>query len=266
MIFKVEDAYFSYNKNAAKLNPEEFLLQNINFTVEQSEVISILGANGAGKTTLVKCLLGLLNWTRGQSTLNGKNIKDYKPKEFWSKTAYVPQAKVNSFAYTVEEMVLLGRTPLLGPTEKPHQKDYEMALFCLDQLGIFHLKDKLVSEISGGEYQLALIARALTCQPELLVLDEPESNLDFKNQMIVMEQITKLRATQGISVIMNTHFPEHAINNSDKAIILFPDRTMTFGPTKQTVTEENLSKAFDMSIHMETVSYNSAEHTFFMKK
>ncbi len=266
MTFSVQNAYFTYSSNTQKLNEKDYLLQNINFSINQSEIISILGANGAGKTTLVKCMLGLLKWTRGQSTLNGKNINSYKPKNFWSKTAYVPQAKNNAFAYTVEDLVLLGRTPLLGPTEKPHQKDYEMALFCLDQMGIVHLKDKLVSEISGGEHQLALIARALTCQPQLLVLDEPESNLDFRNQMLVMEQITKLRETQGISVIMNTHFPEHAINNSDKTIILFPDRSMLFGPTKETVTEENMSAAFSMNIHMETVSYNSTEHTFFMKK
>lgn len=266
MTFAIENAYFTYSKTPQKLNEKDFLLQNINFSINQSEIISILGANGAGKTTLVKCMLGLLKWTRGQSTLNGKNINSYKPKDFWSKTAYVPQAKNNSFAYTVEDLVLLGRTPLLGPTEKPHQKDYEMALFCLDQMGIVHLKDKLVSEISGGEHQLALIARALTCQPQLLVLDEPESNLDFRNQMLVMEQITKLRETQNISVIMNTHFPEHAINSSDKSIILFPDRTMIFGPTDQTVTEENLSASFGIDIHMEDIIYNSIKHTFFMKK
>lgn len=263
MNFEVRNGTFSYQlKSAVKKN----LLENINFSIGDSQIVSILGANGAGKTTLVKCLCGLLKWNSGESLLNSKNIKDYSQKEFWSRVAYVPQAKLTSFVYTVEEMVLLGRSPRLGTIEKPHQKDYEITLECLDALGIFHLKDKLCSEISGGEYQLTLIARALACQPELLILDEPESNLDFKNQAIVMDSITKLRDTQNISVIMNTHFPDHAINNSDKAIILFPNAEYIFGNTKEVVTEETLSKAFSMELHMENISYNNKNHSVIIRK
>lgn len=262
MIFSVQNGCFSYTKKKKFSEKKEIpLLNNINLTITDGEILSILGANGAGKTTLVKCLLGLLQWDEGESLLDYRNIKEYSQKDFWSQAAYVPQAKLNSFVYTVEEMVLLGRSPRLGPLEQPKQIDFEIAGECLDTLGIYPLKDKLCSEISGGEYQLTLIARALACQPKLLILDEPEANLDFHNQSIVMNAIENLRNRQNISFIINTHFPEHAISCSDKSIVLLPEGRYLFGDTDETVTEKVLSEAFNINLHMEKINYNSRTHT-----
>jgi len=254
MIFSVKNGCFSYKQN-------KIILDDINFSVNEAEVLSILGSNGVGKTTLIKCMLGLLKWQCGETDIDEKNILQMKQKEFWSNVGYVPQAKLNTFVYSVEEMVVLGRSPRLGELQQPRAADYEIADDCLETLGIAHLKNKLCNQISGGEYQLVLIARALASQPKLLVLDEPESNLDFKNQLIVCKAITKLQKERHISAIINTHFPEHALTLSQKTLFLLNDGSTIYGNTKVIVNEENLSRAFNMTVRMRDVSLPEGMHT-----
>jgi iron complex transport system ATP-binding protein len=254
MNFSVKNGCFGYKEN-------DNVLDDINFSVDEAEVLSILGANGVGKTTLIKCMLGLLKWKCGETDIDERNVTTMKQKEFWSKVGYVPQAKINTFVYTVEEMVVLGRSPRLGDWEQPRKQDYEIACDCLETLGILHLKDKLCNEISGGEYQLVLIARALASEPKLLVLDEPESNLDFKNQLIVCDAIVKLRKERHISAIINTHFPEHALTLSQKTLLLLNDGSTIYGKTDVIVNEENLSRAFNMTVYVRDVDLPEGAHT-----
>ena len=173
----------------------------------------------------------------------------------------IAQAKLSAFAYTVDEMVLLGRNSHLGMLEQPGKKDKEIASKCIDRIGIGYLKGKLCSKISGGELQMVLIARALAAEPKLMILDEPESNLDFKNQLIVLETIKSLRDEEGISSIVNTHYPEHAISISDKALILNRDGSSVFGPAHSSIIEENLEKAFGVNVKIKDFYHREKKYT-----
>lgn len=254
MKFAVKEGCFGYSEN-------KMILNQISFEVCDNEILSILGSNGVGKTTLLRCTLGLLNWNSGETLIDGKNIRSMKHAEFWRQIGYVPQAKLSAFAYTTEEMVLLGRNSHLKLLEQPGKKDREIAAACMEKIGIGHLKGKLCSRISGGELQMVLIARALTARPKLLILDEPESNLDFKNQLIVLETIRNLRDEEGISSVVNTHYPGHAISISDKALILNRDGSSVFGPAHSSIVEENLEKAFGVNVKIKDFYHREKKYT-----
>lgn len=235
MILKIENASFGYGKDN--------ILKNVSLTAEKGELVAILGPNGAGKTTLLRCMLGFLKWKEGKSTLDDKDIRDIPHKKLWSSIAYVPQAKNFTSAMPVTEAVLLGRTSRISFYRQPTEKDIQAVEEIMQRLGISHLENKLCSEISGGELQMVLIARALASQPEILVLDEPESNLDFKNQLIVLDTLSEL-STQGVTCIFNTHYPAHALTRCDKALLLFKEGVSIFGDTATVVTEKNIESAF----------------------
>ncbi|MBQ8829787.1 MAG: ABC transporter ATP-binding protein [Burkholderiaceae bacterium] len=242
MQFQVKNGYFSYGNHE--------VLHGIDFTFDCQGVMSILGRNGAGKTTLLKCMLGLQHWTQGQTLINGFDITKIASKKFWSEIGYVPQAKMPSFSYSVQELVVLGRNVHIGNFAQPGRKDWEIVEESLELVGIAHLKNKLCNQISGGEYQLALVARALVSQPKLLILDEPESNLDFKNQLRILKVITKLTQEKKIGAIINTHFPAHALEISSKALLMLPGNRSLFGPTQEILTEKNLTKSFGIDVRI----------------
>ena len=157
--------------------------------------------------------------------------------------AYVPQAKSASGAFTAFETVLLGRSSRLNIFSSPKKEDILKAEEALEKLGISRLADKKCSEMSGGELQMVLIARALAAEPELLVLDEPESNLDFKNQLIVLDTMSSL-TRDGMVCIFNTHYPEHALRMADKSLILSKGGSYIFGETGKVLTRDNIRSAF----------------------
>jgi iron complex transport system ATP-binding protein len=236
MKLTIENAGFSHKKGVP-------VIQNLNFSAQSGEVIAILGPNGAGKTTLLRCMMGFLHWDTGKSMLDGENIREISPKRLWRRVSYVPQAKGVSSALTGREMILLGCTNRIGVFSAPGKKEKNQVEELADKLGITALLDKKCSEISGGELQMILIARALAAKPELLILDEPESNLDFKNQLIVLETISKL-AAEGICCIFNTHYPTHALLHATKSLILHKGGASIFGDTATVLTEENIQSAF----------------------
>ena len=236
MNLTVKNGSFSYRKNAPIFN-------DINFSVDSGEILAILGPNGAGKTTMLKCITGMLKWKGGQSLLDGEPIHSMSARKLWSQMAYVPQAKAASSAYTAFETVLLGRSSRLNAFSTPKQEDLDKAKEVMDLLGISHLMDKKCSAISGGELQMVLIARALASEPQVLILDEPESNLDFKNQLVVLDTMTQL-AQKGMTCVFNTHYPAHALQRADKSLILSRGGDYIFGRTTTVVTEENIRKAF----------------------
>jgi iron complex transport system ATP-binding protein len=203
VIFSVNHAYFAYRAG-------QYVLQDINFRVEPGQIVAVLGPNGIGKTTLLKCMIGLLRWTEGNSTVDDTSVDRIHYRELWKKIAYVPQAKNSVSSFTTEEMVVMGRSAHIGTLRQPGAIDYEYARQAMEEVGIIHLKDKQCNEMSGGELQMVLIARALAVQPSMLVLDEPESNLDFKNQLIILETIERLSRERNISSVFNTHYPAHA--------------------------------------------------------
>lgn len=236
MRLSVEHGSFFYKKEVP-------IFADINFEVDSGEILAILGPNGAGKTTMLRCITGMLKWKHGKSLLDGEDIAGMTPRKLWSKMAYVPQAKAVSSAYTALEMVLLGRSSRLNLFEAPKKADVNKVMEVLEFLGISHLADKKCSEVSGGELQMILIARALAAEPKVLILDEPESNLDFKNQLVVLDAMSNL-AAQGMTCIFNTHYPTHALQRAQKSLILSKGGEYMFGDTLSVVTEEHIRKAF----------------------
>ena len=232
----VRNGSFFYQKNVP-------VFQDINFSVDSGEILAILGPNGAGKTTMLRCITGMLRWRSGESLLDGEPIHTMPERKLWQKMAYVPQAKSASSAYTAFETVLLGRSSRLSAFASPGKEDIEKAEEVMAMLGISGLKDKKCSAISGGELQMVLIARALASEPQVLILDEPESNLDFKNQLVVLDTMSHL-AQQGMTCIFNTHYPAHALQRADKSLILSRGGNYVFGTTSSVVTEENIRNAF----------------------
>ena len=236
MKLSVQDGCFSYRAGQP-------LLENISFEAERGDVLAILGPNGAGKTTLLKCMLNLLHWREGQTLLDGEDVGAMPVRALWQKVAYVPQAKQTSLFCTVEEMVLLGRSSRIGAFSAPSKEDFRQARAAIERLGLSHLFGRRCCELSGGEVQMVLIARALSSQPGVLVLDEPESNLDFKNQLLVLDTIEEL-AKSGLTCIFNTHFPAHALRRANQALMLGHGGKSVCGKTCDVVTEDRISEFF----------------------
>jgi iron complex transport system ATP-binding protein len=217
----------------------------ISLQLSIGELLCLLGPNGSGKSTLFRTLLGLLPALAGEVRLQGQ------PAESWSRTAYarfigyVPQAHVGMFPFTVEEVVLMGRSARIGRFAMPSAQDRQIALECLASLGIQHLQSRVYTEISGGERQLALIARALAQQPTLLVMDEPTASLDFGNQVRVLEHIQRLRA-HGMGILLCTHQPEHALQVADRIALLKDGNIRYSGPAAQVATVERLAWLYDL--------------------
>ena len=238
MILSVEHGTFGYTKDRP-------VLKDISFSLEQGHVLAVLGPNGAGKTTLLKCITGMHRWTGGRTLLDGQDISRIPPRSLWQKIAYTPQAK-SAPACRVSEAVLLGRSSRIGIFSTPSKEDRMAADSVLELLSISHLRDKKCNEISGGEFQMVLIARALAAEPSFLILDEPESNLDFRNQLRILQTISSL-PLKGVSCIFNTHYPAHALQRADLSLLLDPSGEPLFGSTSSVITEENIRKAFGVN-------------------
>lgn len=246
MIFSVKDGYFAYRSG-------QDVLRNISFSTDDGDVLSVLGPNGVGKTTLLRCMMGLLPWRSGGSFLDDVNISTLPAKELWQKIAYVPQAKGVAFAYTIEEMVMFGRSAHIGLAQQPDKEDQYLCEEAMRGVGIWHLREKYCNQVSGGELQMALIARALCTQPSMLVLDEPESNLDFRNQLIILDTIQRLAKENGISCIFNTHYPAHALKISDHSLILSHDGSSTYGKSNDVINNTLMKKVFKVNVHINRV-------------
>lgn len=252
MKFTIDQCSFGYTK-------EKMILRDIALELRQGEILAILGSNGVGKTTLLKCMLGLLPWRSGETRIDGRRLEEISHKELWTSIGYVPQAKQSVFGYKVEDMVLLGRNAHLRFFEQPSPKDREIAAQVMEEIGISHLRGKSCRKISGGELQMVLIARALATEPKLLILDEPESNLDFKNQLIVLRTLERFCREKEISIIVNTHYPQHAMILADYILMLGRDGKSIFGRTQEVMTEENLEKIFSLPVKIRSVDLDGRQ-------
>ncbi len=219
------------------------VLKNIDFSAGEGDVLAILGPNGAGKTTLLRCIMGFLKWQSGESYIDGMSIRSVPQRKLWQQMAYVPQAKEFTSSATVREAVMLGRMGRTGLFSQPTREDQTAAEEALDSFGILSLADKSCRQISGGELQMVLIARAIASGPKLLILDEPESNLDFRNQLIVLNAVSGL-AKKGMTCVFNTHYPAHALQRANKALLLKKGGGCIFGDAARVVTEENIERCF----------------------
>src|SRR5882757_8529101 len=219
----------------------------LDVALEQGEVLALLGPNGGGKTTLLKTLLGILNPRAGEVAIGGRALAAISVRERARLIAYVPQVHNPTFAFTVETVVLMGRTAHGGLFSRPSAKDREIAERALGEFGIAHLKQRPYTMISGGERQLVLLARALAQEPQFIVLDEPTTSLDFGNQGKVMRQIRALAAA-GHGVLFTTHDPNHAMRAADRAFLLREGTRIAEGAVGEVLTRTQLEALYQAPV------------------
>ncbi len=247
-ILEIKDAAFSYEET-------DNIFEDINLTVSKGDVACILGPNGCGKTTLIKCLNKLHDLKEGAVYINGRNINEINQREIARNIGYIPQGHVPTFAFSVLDVVLMGRAPHLDFFESLGERDYKIAENALNKFGLSKLKDKPYTALSGGEQQLVFFARVIAQEPQMLILDEPTSHLDFGNQLKTLDIISKF-AEDGLSVVMTSHFPDHAFISSNKVAIMKDRRFMAIGRPEEVINEQNMEKAYGIQVEIVDIGHD----------
>ncbi|ACO80821.1 ABC transporter [Azotobacter vinelandii CA] len=229
------------------------ILENLSFTLEVGELLCLLGPNGVGKTTLFKTILGLLPPRAGEIRLDGRPTRHWSRREFARWVGYVPQAHTPPFPFQVEDVVAMGRTAHGNLFSGPGQEDREVAAEALETLGISALAKASYTEISGGERQLVLIARALAQQPRILVMDEPTSNLDYGNQLKVMGHVRRIADAGRMGVILTTHHPDHALLHASRVLALDRERHWRIGRADEVVSEDYLRRTYGVETEIHDI-------------
>lgn len=223
------------------------VLKTLSLHINQGDIATILGPNGIGKTTLLHLVLGWIRTKEGSIYLSGKDLKYYGRKEMGKLVGLVPQNEHISFEYSLLEYVLLGRTPYLHALESPGKEDYIQAMNALERVGLQDLAERSVTRLSGGEKQLVLVARSLAQNPDILLLDEPMSNLDLANKIRVLDVMQSLKK-EGVTILFTSHEPEVAASVSDYLILMGHDHSIEQGSVEQVLTSESLSRTYNIPI------------------
>jgi iron complex transport system ATP-binding protein len=221
--------------------------EGITFKLNPGETLAVLGGNGAGKTTLFRTLLGLLPAQQGSVSIDGEDVAGLGPSDRARRLAYVPQQHVPTFGFSVLESVLMGRAARLATFARPGPADNLAATEALARLGIAALAARPVTELSGGERQLVLVARALAQQAPVLILDEPTASLDFGNRARVLGEIDRLRGS-GLTIVFSTHEPDHALAHADRALLLADGRTLALDDVERALTTENVERLYRVPV------------------
>ncbi|MBX9588885.1 MAG: ABC transporter ATP-binding protein [Hyphomonadaceae bacterium] len=227
--------------------------RGVDLEARPREVLCLLGPNGSGKTTLFKTMLGLLPPQAGEVRLEGMALARLTRPEIARRVAYVPQAHAAHFPFTVIDMVVMGRTAHLGLFASPTPEDRRRALAALATLGIAGLAEAEYTRISGGQRQLALIARALAQAAPAIVMDEPTASLDFGNQAIVLSEVKRL-ATQGLTIVLSTHDPDHAFSVGHRVALLDGGRLVAQGTPGEVLTPQRLRAVYGVPVVVERLS------------
>jgi iron complex transport system ATP-binding protein len=228
---------------------DRVLASNISFNLDNGEVIAILGPNGSGKTTLFRTLLGLTPALQGATLLDGRAISELAPSAIARAVAYVPQVSASFANFSALEIVLMARAPHLAWYASPGAKDRAIAENALAELNIRDFAEREFTELSGGERQLVMIARALASEAKILLMDEPTASLDFGNQFLILDEIAKLKA-RGVAVIFTTHHPDHALRIADRTLTIAHDGNVRIGATGTVLNAASLTALYGIDIDL----------------
>ena len=243
-MLEVKDLYFRYR------GEKKDTLKGISLKAERGKVTAVLGPNGSGKSTLFKCICGIVDDFRGEVIIDGTSLKKMSFRKRARLISFVPQGHNPPFSYTVFDVVLMGRASYVGMFSSPKKDDIKMAEDSMKTVGIYHLKDKAYTEISGGERQLTLIARALAQKAPVMILDEPVSHLDFKNQLKILNLIKRLSEKKEICVLMSLHDPNLVLNFSDKVIVLKDGKKIEEGRPEEVLKEELIRYVYGIDVRI----------------
>ena len=224
------------------------MLRQVNLEVAAGEVVALVGPNGAGKSTLIRVLSGVLPARGGQAQLEGADLLRLPPAQRARRVAVVPQMMHLPESFTVSEIVMMGRTPHLPLWGSESQHDCEVAWSAMRRTQIDHLADRLVGELSGGEQQRVVLARALTQEPRVLLLDEPTAHLDLKHQVTVLELVRALARDKQLAVLVTLHDLNQAAAYADRVALMQHGAIVAQGPAVEVFTAERLSAVYDVNI------------------
>ena len=225
----------------------EKVLRGMSFSASSGELVSILGKNGAGKSTLFKCILGLIRDYDGEILIGEENIKNIPPRSLARKVAYIPQSHYHSFNYSVLDMVLMGSASRLGNMGSPGKKEEKEAFSALEKAGVLDLSEKGYAEISGGEQQLVLMARAMMQNARIWILDEPLASLDYGNQIRVLRTLKELAGT-GNLILQSIHNPGQAGTYSDRILAVKDGTVIANGRPDGLLTEGLIKELYGADV------------------
>lgn len=237
---------------------DNLVLKGVDLSIRKGEILCILGPNGSGKSTLFKAILGLIKISQGEVMFGDQNLQSMSRSQIARIIGYVPQTHDPPFPYKVPDVIMMGRTTYIGSFSSPAAQDYEVVSRVIESLKIEHLCHKAYTELSGGERQLVLIARALAQQPQVLIMDEPTASLDFGNQWMVWDQVQTLAAS-GLGIIVISHMPEHALFYSSRVVILKDGQIKGNGTPDEIVTRENMKMLYGVDTLITGIALNSGQ-------
>jgi iron complex transport system ATP-binding protein len=226
------------------------VLRGVDLAVARGELVGVLGPNGSGKTTLLKAARGLATTSGGEARLLGRRVDRWRDRDLARRVALVPQRDEAAFPFTVEDTVLMGRSPHLGRSGFESAKDREIARQAIHDLDLDALRGRVLTELSGGERQRVIVARALAQQPELLLLDEPTSSLDIRHQVEVLGLLRRRNRAEGLTVVTVLHDLNLATLYCDRVVLLAEGRVFADGPTEQVVTYANVKAVYRTEVYV----------------
>lgn len=240
-LIRFEDISFRYRPDTASV------LQGLNLQIPSQSVTIILGPNGVGKTTLLNLLLGWQRPQTGRILLDDQPLQAYSRRELGKRVALVPQRETFTFSFTLLEYVLLGRAPHMRPLDMPTDQDMEICMRALQQVGMAELAERSITDLSGGEQQLVLVARALAQGSDILLMDEPTSHLDLKNKLRFVRMVRSL-SKSGHTILVTTHEPEVAAAVADYVVLMMSNKKTYAGSADAMLNDENLSETYDIVV------------------
>lgn len=253
-MIEIKNLNFKYDDNT--------IMKDLNLSVDKGQIYCLFGPNGCGKSTLIQCILGVLKPEKGEIWIEGQNIESLSPREIAHHLAYIPQIHEKPFPFKVIDIVMMGRTAYTDFYSAPKKEDYDYCYKALEQVGMLGYKDRPYTQLSGGETQLVLVARALTQQTPILIMDEPTAHLDFRHELKFLETIARLIEEENKTIIMATHAPNQAFyfensGQDTKVAIMNEGKIAIEGLASEVLVEKNMEEVFRIKSKLIEESYES---------
>lgn len=245
---------------------KDWVLEEITFQIERGEFVGLIGPNGSGKSTLLKNLCRVLSPQRGEILLDSVSLKEMSQREIARKIGFVPQETYSLFPFRVIEIVLMGRSPYLGPLMFEGTKDLEIAMRAMEWTEILPIGERLIDELSGGERKRVFIARALAQEPQIILLDEPTANLDIHHQIDFLDLILSLNRKKGLTIVMASHDLNLASEYCDRLILLREGRIYKMGPPREVITRKHIEEVYGCEVWVDENPISKMPRITLLKK